>query len=152
MKQKKTPNAKVSVSRACSDPLAFSVWRSPLLPAAHTLSIPAPCPTSPTSATRQFDSRIAGRNTRRLNVTLPAPLDEFVRDRVAAGDFASPEEVVSAGLRLLQQHEEDWKAGVRRKIDEGWDQAKAGQLHTPAEVRGYLDERKAAWKRERGLE
>lgn len=87
-----------------------------------------------------------------MNVTLPAPLDKFVRDRVAAGDFASPEDVVSAGLRLLQRHEEDWKTGVRRKIDEGWEQAKAGQLHTPDEVQAYLDERKAAWKRDRGLE
>ena len=87
-----------------------------------------------------------------MNVTLSAPLEDFVRERVAAGEFNSPEEVVSAGLRLLKVREQDWKAGVRRKIDEGWEQAKAGQLHTPDEVRASLDERKAAWKRERGLE
>ena len=87
-----------------------------------------------------------------MNVTLSAPLEDFVRERVAAGEFNSPEEVVSVGLRLLKIREQDWKAGVRRKIDEEWEQAKAGQLHTPDEVRTSLDERKAAWKRERGLE
>jgi putative addiction module CopG family antidote len=72
---------------------------------------------------------------------LPTPLEEFVRHKVAAGEFHSTDEVVCGGLRLLQR-QEDWKADARSKINAGWQQAKNGQLRTPEEVRENLSSRK----------
>ena len=62
-----------------------------------------------------------------MNVSLPVPLEDFVRRKVAAGDFQSADELVCEGLRLLQQ-QEAWKTEARHKIDLGWEQAKSGQL------------------------
>jgi putative addiction module CopG family antidote len=64
-----------------------------------------------------------------MNVSLPVPLEDFVRRKVAAGDFQSADEVVCEGLRLLQQ-QETWKTVARHKIDLGWEQAKSGRLRT----------------------
>ena len=80
-----------------------------------------------------------------MNVSLPASLQEFVRQKVAAGQFGSPDEVVAEGLRLLQD-QENWQTEARDKIDEGWEQAKAGQLLTPQQVREDLAIRKRVWK------
>jgi putative addiction module CopG family antidote len=84
-----------------------------------------------------------------MNVSLPMPLEEFVRHKVAAGEFDSADAVVCEGLRLLQQHE-NWKADARAKIDAGWEQAKNGELRTPEEVTENLSSRKQAWQRGRG--
>ena len=86
-----------------------------------------------------------------MNVSLPATLEEFVRSKIAAGEFHSPDEVVCEGLRLLQQ-EAAWKADARHKIDSGWEQARAGRLLTPDEVRANLSVRKENWKREHDVE
>lgn len=86
-----------------------------------------------------------------MNVSLPVPLEEFVRSKVAAGEIRSPDEVVCEGLRLLQR-EAAWKAEARIKIDAGWEQAKTGQTISSEQVRANLDVRKAAWKHEHGRE
>jgi antitoxin ParD1/3/4 len=80
-----------------------------------------------------------------VNVSLPTPLEDFIRRKLATGEFHSADEVVCEGLRLLQQ-QEAWKAEARQKIDVGWEQAKGGQLRKPEEVMESLNERKAAWK------
>lgn len=80
-----------------------------------------------------------------MNVSLPTPLEEFVRRKVDAGEFQSADEVVCEGLRLLQQ-QEAWKAEARTKIDLGWEQAKSGQVRTPEEVKENLAARKQAFK------
>jgi len=84
-----------------------------------------------------------------MNVALTAALEDFVRRKVESGEFRSPDEVVFEGLRLLQQQDEQWKAEVRAKIDEGWDQAKAGKLRGPEATREELAVRKEAWKARR---
>ncbi len=84
-----------------------------------------------------------------MNVTLAPAFEEFVRRKVEAGDFRSGDEVVSEGLRLLQQQDAQWAAEARAKIDEGWTQAKAGQLRSPEAVRENLALRKAAWQTKR---
>jgi antitoxin ParD1/3/4 len=81
-----------------------------------------------------------------MNVTLTASLEEFVRSKIETGDFRSAEEVVTEGLRLLQQQDEKWSADAKTKIDEGWTQAKAGQLRSPEMVRQSLAARKDQWK------
>ena len=80
-----------------------------------------------------------------MNVTLPATWEEFIRHKVAAGLFASPDDVLCEGLRLLQR-EEEWSASARAKIDTGWRQAKSGQLRTPAQVQENLAFRRQVWK------
>ena len=82
-------------------------------------------------------------------VSLPTALEEFIRRKVADGEFGSPDEVVCHGLRLLQQNER-WKLDARSKIEVGWEQAKSGQLRAPEHVRENLAARKVAWNRERG--
>lgn len=84
-----------------------------------------------------------------MTVSLPIPLEEFVRRKVVAGEFHSADEVVCEGLRLLQK-QEGWRGDARRKIDVGWAQAKSGQLHTPEQARENLAARKEAWKSSRG--
>ena len=84
-----------------------------------------------------------------MNVSLPTTLEDFVRRKVAAGEFQSADDVVCEALRLLQD-QEAWRADARRKIDEGWDEAKAGQLRTPEQVRTSLAARKEDWKQTHG--
>ena len=81
-----------------------------------------------------------------MNVTLTASLEKFVRLKVESGDFRTAEEVVSEGLRLLQQQDVQWAASAKAKIDEGWAQAKSGQLSRPEAVRVRLAARKVDWK------
>ncbi len=80
-----------------------------------------------------------------MTVCLPTPLEEFIRRKVAAGDFHSVDEVVCEGLRLLQQ-KESWNAEARQKIDLGWQQARSGHLHTPEQAQENLAARKEVWK------
>ena len=82
-----------------------------------------------------------------MNVSLPMTLEDFVRRKVAAGEFQSADEVVCQALRMLQD-QELWKADARRKIDDGWEEAKTGQLRTSEEVRQSLALRKETWKLE----
>ncbi len=80
-----------------------------------------------------------------MNVTLPKSLEEFVRRKVAEGAFQSADEVVCEGLQLLQE-QGAWKTQAREKIDIGWNQAKSGQVQTPAQVREQLIQRQKAWE------
>ena len=80
-----------------------------------------------------------------MNVSLPTPLEEFVRRKVAAGEFHSADEVVCEGLLLLQ-HRDAWNAEARQKIDVGWEQAMSGQLRTPEQTRKNLAARQDLWK------
>lgn len=79
-----------------------------------------------------------------MTVTLPATLETFVQSQLENGAFSSTEDVIAAGLQLLRQQEETWRASAREKIDEGWSQAKAGQFLTPEQARASLREIKAA--------
>jgi antitoxin ParD1/3/4 len=83
-----------------------------------------------------------------MNVSLPMTLEDFVRRKVAAGEYQSADEVVCQALRLLQD-QEAWRADASRKVDEGWEEAKAGQLRSPEAVRQSLAGRKEAWKQDR---
>lgn len=80
-----------------------------------------------------------------MDVTLPVQLEEFIRRKIADGEFQSADAVVSEGLRLLQR-QEAWKIEARGKIDEGWNQANAGQLSCPEQARERLSKHKEDWK------
>jgi antitoxin ParD1/3/4 len=53
-----------------------------------------------------------------FQVTLDEPLDRFVDEQVESGRFASPQDVVEAGLRLLEEDQRklEW---LRQALIEG---------------------------------
>jgi antitoxin ParD1/3/4 len=66
-----------------------------------------------------------------LIVTLPDDLDAFIRDRVAAGRFASPADAVREAITLLERHEREGEAtreDLRREILLGIQQVESGQV------------------------
>jgi putative addiction module CopG family antidote len=84
-----------------------------------------------------------------MNVSLPEPLQQFVQKKIADGDFRTADEVVCEALRLLQDREA-WNSRASEAIETGWDQARAGQLQTPEQVRENLALRKVSWKQQTG--
>ncbi len=77
----------------------------------------------------------------RMNVSVGKDFEEFVRGKVASGDYASVSEVVRDGLRLLK--EKDLILGaklqsLRGEIQKGIDQADNGELLDGKEVMAEL--------------
>ena len=72
-----------------------------------------------------------------INVSLTPEFAKFVEAEVASGRYQSASEVFREGLRLLQDCEERRKAAleeVRRKVREGLDAVKRGELFDGEEV------------------
>lgn len=55
---------------------------------------------------------------KRTTISLDTPFSEFVEQQVEEGRYASPSEVVQAGLRLLDEHEQQIER-LRAAIIEG---------------------------------
>src|SRR5262245_19293072 len=89
---------------------------------------------------------MASRTT--MNISLTPELEAFVASRVASGRYQSASEVVRAGLRLLETQELEREAAldeVRRKVAEGLDQARRGQLLDGEAVFDALDRQDEPW-------
>jgi antitoxin ParD1/3/4 len=59
-----------------------------------------------------------------MTISITPQLEEFVKEQVAAGRYASSSEVVRAGLRLLQDQEADKaerQAALKKWVQEGID-------------------------------
>ncbi|MGA2439772.1 MAG: type II toxin-antitoxin system ParD family antitoxin [Tepidisphaeraceae bacterium] len=76
---------------------------------------------------RRINARIQRYRKKTMNVTIKPDSQRFVEDQMKAGRYTSPEDVVQAGLRLLQEHQANL-AQVRAKIAVGLDQARRGEL------------------------
>jgi antitoxin ParD1/3/4 len=66
-----------------------------------------------------------------MNVSVGKDFEEFVKSKVASGDYASVSEVVRDGLRLLKERDlllEARLQALRGEIQKGVDQAMAGEL------------------------
>ena len=66
-----------------------------------------------------------------MNVSVGKEFEEYVRSKVASGDYASASEVVRDGLRLLREKDLVFEArlqSLRGEIQKGLDQAEAGQV------------------------
>jgi antitoxin ParD1/3/4 len=66
-----------------------------------------------------------------MNVSLTPELEQFVQSRVASGLFQTASEVVSEGLRLLEEREQARETALeelRGKIRRGIQQADRGEL------------------------
>jgi antitoxin ParD1/3/4 len=94
---------------------------------------------------------IGSARNRTMNVSLPEQMEEFVRQKVAAGDYETASEVVREGLRLLKQRDDLWKAELRSKIKQGVDSIRAGRSIPAQQVKAEIAAFKKKWKRNRSL-
>jgi putative addiction module CopG family antidote len=74
-----------------------------------------------------------------MTITLTPELEKIVKDQIAGGQFATPEEVVRVGLQLLRQKYEELKS----MIAESAEQARNGQVG-PLDVKATLARAKAS--------
>ncbi len=77
-----------------------------------------------------------------MTIILTRELEELVNERVKSGMFNSPEEVVSASLRLLKAQENGVEA-LRREIMRGVEDIEQGRFktyQTDAELNALSDE------------
>ena len=66
-----------------------------------------------------------------LTITVTPELEAFIRERVSSGRFDTVSDVVREGLKLLEVREHEREAAlaeIRRDVQLGLDQARAGQL------------------------
>jgi len=84
-----------------------------------------------------------------MNVSLTDPMEKFVRQKVALGDYGNASEVVREALRLLRQRDEVWKAEVSGKIKQGMDSIRAGRSIPSEEVKTQMGAFKQKWKKNR---
>ena len=76
-----------------------------------------------------------------MNVSVGQEFEEFVKRKVASGDYASVSEVVRDGLRLLKEKElllEARLQAIRGEIEKGIEQANSGELLNGEEVMNEL--------------
>jgi len=78
-------------------------------------------------------------------------MEEFVRQKVAIGEYVTASEVVREGLRLLKRRDEVWKADVRDRIKQGMDSIHAGRTIPAEEVQAEMTAFKKKWKKSRNL-
>jgi antitoxin ParD1/3/4 len=79
--------------------------------------------------TRFFGDRVLKYQpkVKAMNVTIKPDSQRIVEDQMKAGSYASPADVVHAGLKLLQERQANL-AHIRARIAVGLDQAKRGEL------------------------
>ena len=76
------------------------------------------------------------------NVSLTAPLDRFVEDRVTSGEFQNASEVVREGLRMLKRRTEvdaAKLARLRAAIQEGLDELDRGEGEVVEDLGAWFD-------------
>ncbi|TCG04237.1 CopG family transcriptional regulator [Paraburkholderia steynii] len=56
------------------------------------------------------------RTTQQMSITLPNEMAEFVRDKVARGDYASDSEVLRDALRVLRERDRAIEAWLREQV------------------------------------
>ncbi|MEQ8995325.1 MAG: type II toxin-antitoxin system ParD family antitoxin [Coleofasciculus sp. B1-GNL1-01] len=66
-----------------------------------------------------------------MPITLPQELEQFIKNQVASGKYASTDEVFLAGIKLLQERENLYQGRfeeLRREIRVGVEAAERGEL------------------------
>jgi antitoxin ParD1/3/4 len=56
------------------------------------------------------------RTTQQMSITLPNEMAEFVRDKVARGDYASDSEVLRDALRVLRERDRAVEGWLRDQV------------------------------------
>ncbi len=73
-----------------------------------------------------------------MNVSLTTPMEKFVRQKVAVGEYETASEVVREALRLLRHRDEVWKSEVDCKIKAGLESARAGRMVPLGQARAEM--------------
>lgn len=84
-----------------------------------------------------------------MTLTLPADLQGFVEDKVAAGAYTSDAEVIQAAVTMMKNSDTEYEQQVewlRNAVEQGYESARAGKLFTPEEVWAGLEEHKRQWR------
>jgi antitoxin ParD1/3/4 len=84
-----------------------------------------------------------------MTLTLPAELQDFVEDKVAAGAYSSEEEVIREAVERMKGNDDEYvrnSVRIREAVEVGWEQAQAGQLLNAEDVWSRLEERKGQWR------
>lgn len=98
----------------------------------------------------KFDLAALMEKSRVVNVSLTEPMEKFVRQKVAVGDYGTVSEVVREALRLLRQRDEVWRADVRSKITNGMDSIRAARGIPGRKVRTQMAAFKKKRRKDRG--
>lgn len=82
----------------------------------------------------------------RITLSISEDLEQFIDGALARGRFGSAQELVLEAVTRMKETEvsEQQLDEIRRKIDEGYDQAVRGELVDSSSVRGRLAEMSAA--------
>ena len=65
------------------------------------------------------------RTTQALSITLPLPMAEMVKSKVASGEYASESEVIRDGLRMLSARDTAVEKWLLEEVAPAYDEAKA---------------------------
>jgi len=83
-----------------------------------------------------------------MNISLTPEQQRFIEEKVASGRYHTSADVVREALRLLMEREDDkqhqreaWVQELRRKIEEGLDQADRGELLDADDVFSEIEKR-----------
>jgi antitoxin ParD1/3/4 len=66
-----------------------------------------------------------------MQITLPTEVEQFVQRQIESGQYSTPEDVLLAGIRLLEDLERTYKGRfeeLRREITIGVEEADRGEL------------------------
>jgi antitoxin ParD1/3/4 len=93
----------------------------------------------------KFDIDASLSQNSSMNVSLTDPMEQFVRQKVAVGEYETASEVVREALRLLRHRDEVWRSEVRSKIKAGMDSIRAGRTHSAEQVKAEMAVFKKKW-------
>ena len=94
-----------------------------------------------------FDIRLKIQQNTLVNVSLTEPMEEFVRRKVAVGEYETNSEVIREALRLLRHRDEVWKNEIRHKIKVGMDSIRAGRVLPSERVKTEMTVFKKKWSK-----
>lgn len=95
----------------------------------------------------KFDITEDTRQNFRMNVSLTEPMEQFVRQKVAVGEYETASEVVREALRLLRHRDEVWRNEVSGKIRAGMDSIRAGRTLSAERVQKEMATFKKKWSK-----
>jgi len=83
-----------------------------------------------------------------MEIRLKPEVEAMIREDLERGPYKTAEELIEQAVSEFHERE-DWLAQPReeiaRKIEEGWESAKQGNLMDPDEVKSAMAAHKAAW-------
>ncbi|MEH1852834.1 MAG: type II toxin-antitoxin system ParD family antitoxin [Nostoc sp.] len=85
-----------------------------------------------------------------MNISLTIELEQFIQSQVASGKYTSSEEVILAGIRLLEERERIYKGRfeeLQREIMIGVDQLDRGERLDGREVIEQLRQKNQALRK-----